>query len=222
MPDELRRRTVARLHGAARKANYQRSLEGKRLLSKLGLAGWIAAVAAVVGAGYLAYQLHDLSSRTILIGPLMELTPVEIATDDTTVSYRLAHEDESVSVWLDAASPAHPGRGARIVWSDNLQAGLLQVHDLAPNDATKVQYQVWIVDADRPADSARVPAGLFNVRDQDGSAGKTLIVRPVLPVGRAVEFAVTKEPAGGSLVSDWGDRLVLHAAVPDDESLAMY
>ncbi|MEM1011497.1 MAG: anti-sigma factor [Planctomycetota bacterium] len=218
LPEEVRARTVGRLNGLARKVRQEKVARDQRWMSKLGLTGWLVAAVAVFGAGYLALELRWLSDRTIGIGPLMAMmSPVEHAADDSTVSHRLAHDEDSVSLWLDSVDETHPERGARLIWSDRLQAGLVEVLGLPANDPTRSQYQLWVVDAERPHQARRVPAGLFNVKNDGGPTVTTLIVRPTLPVGHAVAFAVTREPAGGSTDCDWGDRLVLHVELPDDE-----
>jgi len=88
-------------------------------------------------------------------------------------------------------------------WNDGDQEGYLQVRGLPALDAAKEQYQLWIVDPDR---KQPVDGGVFDVKP-DGTA--TVPVRAALRVRGAAAFAVTKESAGGVVVSDGPHLLVL-------------
>lgn len=98
-----------------------------------------------------------------------------------------------------------PGLTARLVWSDSRQEGYLEVRGLPPNDPTKEQYQLWVVDGGRPDDKP-VDGGVFDVRP-DGTA--RVPVRNPIPVRKAAAFAVTKEQPGGVVVAKGPHVLVL-------------
>ena len=98
---------------------------------------------------------------------------------------------------------------AEVAWDDGRQMGLLRVRDLPVNDPAEARYQLWIIDATRPADDGRnrVDGGLFDVEDAGGWT--EIEIDAKLPIGAAAGFAVTREPPGGSVVSELGDRLLL-------------
>jgi Anti-sigma-K factor rskA len=101
------------------------------------------------------------------------------------------------------AEDAKTGAAANVVWSTEKQEGYLEVHGLKPNDPTKEQYQLWIVD---PTKKQPVDGGVFDVKP-DGTA--LVRVRAPIIVKDALAFAVTKETAGGVVVSDGPMLLVL-------------
>ena len=69
---------------------------------------------------------------------------------------------------------------------------------LAPNDPTREQYQLWIFDKDRPAETP-VDGGVFDV---DPATGEVVIaIDPKVRVTDATMFAVTVEKPGGVVVS---------------------
>ena len=102
-----------------------------------------------------------------------------------------------------AAEDAKTGISANVVWSTAKQDGYLEVRGLKPNDPTKEQYQLWIVD---PTKKQPVDGGVFDV-NPDGTA--LVRVRAPIIVKDALAFAVTKETAGGVVVSDGPMLLVL-------------
>lgn len=100
-----------------------------------------------------------------------------------------------------------------VVWSDARDEGFMRIAGLAPNDPSQYEYQLWIFDAERPVGELpqfRVEGlpELLTQRPVDGgvfdvsSTGEAVIpIDAKLPVGKAVIFAVTVEPPGGSVVS---------------------
>jgi hypothetical protein len=100
-----------------------------------------------------------------------------------------------------------------IVWNARLQEGFLRLSAVPGNDPAQQQYQLWIFDASRDQ-TYPVDAGVFNVA---GEGGPEYLVpfEPKLGVGDAAAFAVTKERAGGVVVTD-KSGLVLLAPVPTD------
>lgn len=96
-----------------------------------------------------------------------------------------------------------PGVSAEVVWCTDRQEGYLEVRGLPALDPSKEQYQLWIVD---PSKKQPVDGGVFDVRS-DGTA--LVRVRTPIVVKDAKAFAVTKETAGGVVVSDGPLLLVL-------------
>ena len=119
----------------------------------------------------------------------------------------LAQEREKLlkdrSAKTSAAEDAKAGSSANVVWSTAKQEGYLEVRGLKPNDPAKEQYQLWIVD---PTRKQPVDGGVFDVK-ADGTA--LVRVRVPIVVKDALAFAVTKETAGGVVVSDGPMLLVL-------------
>ena len=78
--------------------------------------------------------------------------------------------------------------------------------DLPPNDPTRRQYQLWIVDGKRDA-AHPVDGGVFDMPN-----GQTDVVIPIDPkilVHDAQAFVVTVETVGGVVVSDREQIVVL-------------
>jgi anti-sigma-K factor RskA len=82
---------------------------------------------------------------------------------------------------------------AKVVWDNAKQKGEFEVRGLPPNDPTKEQYQLWIMD---PAQKQPIPVvgGVFDVKP-DGTA--TLSVQSPIRVSEAQAFAISKEKPGG-------------------------
>lgn len=93
-----------------------------------------------------------------------------------------------------------------VVWHAPSQRGTMRFRGLPANDPDKRQYQLWIVDGKRNA-AQPVDGGVFDV-----PAGQTEIVIPIDPkifVHDAQAFVVTVEAAGGVVVSDRKEIVVL-------------
>jgi anti-sigma-K factor RskA len=104
---------------------------------------------------------------------------------------------------------AKPDMSATVIWSDAKKEGYLEVRGLKPNDPSKEQYQLWIVDAGRTDKEHAQPVsgGVFDVKP-DGTA--LVRVDPAIKVSSAAAFAITKEPAGGVTVSKGPMLLVMN------------
>ncbi len=112
--------------------------------------------------------------------------------------------------WTATEDPAASGASGDVVWSAAEQRGYMRFRDLAANDPTESQYQLWIFDKTRADWEAKpVDGGVFDV-----SPGGEVVVAidPKLDVRDAVLFAVTVEVPGGVVVSG-RERLVLTAAL---------
>lgn len=93
-----------------------------------------------------------------------------------------------------------------VVWHAPSQRGTMRFRGLPANDPSKRQYQLWIVDGKRNA-AHPVDGGVFDV-----PAGQAEIVIPIDPkifVHDAQAFVVTVETAGGVVVSDRKEIVVL-------------
>lgn len=95
-----------------------------------------------------------------------------------------------------------------IVWDNVAQAGYMRFSGLPANDPQQEQYQLWIFDASR-GDAYPVDGGVFDV----SADGEVLVpVSAKLPIGQPVLFAVTREKAGGVVVSS-RENIVVTAKV---------
>jgi hypothetical protein len=104
---------------------------------------------------------------------------------------------------------AAKGATGDVVWHGGLQHGYMRIAGLEANDPTRVQYQLWIFDADRD-DKFPVDGGVFDV----SKGGEALVpISAKLKVGRPKLFAITAEKPGGVVVSK-RERIVLTAAPP--------
>lgn len=114
--------------------------------------------------------------------------------------------------WSFTAKPAPQvgsDAGGSILWSSELQAGLMILRGLAANDPTQVQYQLWIVDRGR--EGPPVDGGVFDV--PAGSDELRVPVDAKLLVGDPALFQITVEQPGGVVVSSQ-KRVVMVAAAP--------
>ncbi len=94
-----------------------------------------------------------------------------------------------------------------VVWSNAQQKGYVRLRDLPVLDASKETYQLWIIDERN--EKTPVSGGIFNV----SSAGDIIIpINAQLRIIKPKQFAVTKEKAGGVVVSK-PDRIVAVAKI---------
>jgi len=98
--------------------------------------------------------------------------------------------------WSDAVGAGVTGD---IVWSNDRQSGFMRFTNLAANDPTKMQYQLWIFDGERQVYDA-VDGGVFDVDEASGTV--VVEVDPKLKVFTPTLFAVTTEPPGGVVKHD--------------------
>jgi hypothetical protein len=179
--------------------------------------GWFAAAAALVLAitGWLQVDRMD-SERAALAArqQALEAATARLERDLAQKEAALAAQQEPpparlldelagrpgtrVIPWSATDDPAAGGAEGAVVWNGEAQAGVMRFRGLQPNDPTTTQYQLWIFDAGRD-DRFPVDGGVFDVPP---GAEETLVpIRARLPVGEAVLFAITVEPAGGVVVS---------------------
>ena len=107
--------------------------------------------------------------------------------------------------WAALPDPAAKGARGAVYWSAQRQEGYMKIEGLAPNDPRVEQYQLWIFDAERPAETP-VDGGVFDMPRGDG----VLAIHAALAVHKAAAFAITVEKPGGVVVSK-RERIVLLA-----------
>ena len=108
-------------------------------------------------------------------------------------------QDESDTQRLEFASASDPyaGLSGEVIWNDEKQEGYMSLENLAVNDPTKNQYQLWIVDPER--DELPVDGGVFDITQKDG---KSIIpIRNALVINKPVAFVITLEQPGGVVKS---------------------
>lgn len=109
--------------------------------------------------------------------------------------------------WQAGKTPVDPPVSGDVVWSNARQEGYLHFHGLPKNDATREQYQLWIIDPQR--DDEPIDGGVFDI----SSTGDVVIpISPKLKVLSPKAFAITIEKPGGVVVSTQ-ERLPVLAVV---------
>ena len=183
----------------------------------LRTAGWLVAAAAIA----LAIAGWARRPERVVITPPVPSTVVASAVDagpptadPATLAARqreelLALTGTTRSDWKATPDDAGAKASGDVVWHSGVQKGVMRFAGLAPNDATRSQYQLWIFDETRD-DKHPVDGGVFDV----GSNGEVLVpISARLKVGKAKLFAVTVEKPGGVVVSK-RERIVLTASPP--------
>ena len=169
---------------------------GTRLLA---WSGWMAAAAALV-----LWLAAPRSTPATLPTPApVVLNSVALLRDS------LLGTDSTMTRldWTTTADSSAVGASGDVVWSGRAQRGVMRIAGLQPNDRRRWQYQLWIFDRTRDQ-RYPVDGGVFDI-----PAGQGEVLIPIdarVPVGDAVMFAVTVEPAGGVVVST-RDRIALLA-----------
>tara|TARA_B100000902_G_C27171798_1_gene844214 strand:+ start:50 stop:979 length:930 start_codon:yes stop_codon:yes gene_type:complete len=108
-------------------------------------------------------------------------------------------QDESDTQRLEFASASDPYKGlsGEVIWNDEKQEGYMSLENLAVNDPTKNQYQLWIVDPER--DELPVDGGVFDITQKDGK--QIIPIRNALAITKPVAFVITLEQPGGVVKS---------------------
>jgi hypothetical protein len=159
---------------------------------------WATYTSAIAALLFLAVALWLFAHRDTPPDPTITRVSIEGARDKLEWSFR-AKPDAFVG----------EGAGGSVLWSTELQRGVLNLRGLAVNDPSTAQYQLWIVDLER--EGPRVDGGVFNV-----PADEDEVVIPIdakLLVGEPGAFVITVERPGGVVVS--GEQRVVMVAVPD-------
>ena len=108
-------------------------------------------------------------------------------------------QGESDTQRLEFASASDPYKGisGEVIWNDKKQEGYMSLENLAVNDPTKNQYQLWIVDPER--DELPVDGGVFDITQKDGK--QIIPIRNALAINKPVAFVITLEQPGGVVKS---------------------
>lgn len=112
--------------------------------------------------------------------------------------------------WTTTEDPAAKTASGDVVWNDRQGNGYMRFVGLPKNDPLKEQYQLWIFDEARPAETP-VDGGLFDI----GTDGEVIVpINARLAISKATMFAITIERPGGVVVSK-RERLPLLAKSTD-------
>jgi hypothetical protein len=164
--------------------------------------GWYVAAAfllAAVGGWWPQIQSlgHGLAHGISPLGPHAERERLHL----------ISHGGPQLGRWHWQAESGLPaGVAGEVVWDGKRQQGYLTLAGLEANDPRRQQYQLWIVDAARD-ERYPVDGGVFDV--PAGAGQVTVPVKPALPVAEPVMFVVTRERAGGVVVSDRSQLVAL-------------
>lgn len=170
--------------------------------------------AAVVGFAAAAAAVFYVQTRE----PEVKVVTKEVAVNTPPPPVKTAAEqrdallanakDATTIAWTATKDANAVGATGDVVWSSSAQQGFMRFKGLAPNDATQIQYQLWIFDTDHPAETP-VDGGVFDV----ASNGEVIVpITAKIAVGKPTLFAVTIERPGGVVVSK-RERIVVTAAV---------
>lgn len=151
--------------------------------------GWLAAAAALV--------LWFVVPRTEK--PIGSPTADPIASATVLRDSLIRNDSEAMLLaWTATKDSSALGASGDVVWSARTQRGVMRIAGLQVNDRRRWQYQLWIFDRTRN-EKYPVDGGVFDI-----PPGQREVLVPIdarVPVGDAVMFAVTVEPAGGVVVS---------------------
>ncbi|MGE0399577.1 MAG: anti-sigma factor [Kofleriaceae bacterium] len=153
------------------------------------------------------------AAAAIVYVQVKQPTGTEVASEKSLAEQRAewmaAAKDVTTLEWTATEDPNAVGAKGDVVWSKAEQKGFMRFTGLAVNDATKIQYQLWIFDKNRPQETP-VDGGVFDV----SSTGEVIVpITAKLSVDEPVLFAVTIEKPGGVVVSK-RERIVVTAAPP--------
>jgi anti-sigma-K factor RskA len=160
------------------------------------IARWASYVSAIAALAILIVALWLLAQRDAAPDPDELTEQIEASSDKLEWSF-VAKPDKLVG----------EGAGGSILWSSDLQSGVMRVRGLAANDPTVEQYQLWIVD--RKREGPPVDGGVFDV--PAGQDELHLVIDAKLLIGDPAAFVITVERPGGVVVSSQ-DRVAMVAA----------
>jgi hypothetical protein len=124
--------------------------------------------------------------------------------DGKNVVLLVKAEPDHVSMDLHDWDGDVKGVKGEVAWCDRIQQGYAKFENLPPNDPTREQYQLWIID-ERGKDQ-RISGAVF---DSKGPQEQVIAIKPGIPVRNPQTFTVTLEPPGGTWVSDFKRRVAI-------------
>jgi anti-sigma-K factor RskA len=200
---------VARSKADARERARARALEGApdSLSSAVlpmsrgaQMARWATYVSAVAALLMLGIALWLFTTRNQ--GPTPEQVQAKVEGRGDKLEWSFTAKPDP-AVRTDA--------GGSVLWSSELQAGVMTIRGLEANDPSAAQYQLWIVDRNR--DGPPVDGGVFDVRASEGTTEVRVAIDAKLLVSDPAAFVITVERPGGVVVSSQA-RVAMVAAPP--------
>lgn len=158
--------------------------------------GWAIAAAAAIAVTVAFSTGYLRTQRTTK--PITGRAPAEVLAMATEVD----RATDTTKATFTPGSGDFAGGYGSVVFSPSLQRGYLRISGLPLNEAKKMQYQLWAVDATRG--TFAVDCGVF---DMNAECDLIVPFTPKLPLKRPDTFVVTREPAGGVVVSQSPLRL---------------
>jgi len=167
-----------------------------RTTSRREWLAWLAAAASIV------FALFALDRGPI--APSSTTSPAALRAE-------LLAEPSAVTqvAWTAGGDEAGKAANGNVVWHNGRQQGVMQFKNLAANDPTESQYQLWIFDQQRD-ERYPIDGGVFNI--PAGQKEVLVKINAKLPVTDPTLFAITVEKPGGVVVSS-RERLPLLAKV---------
>ena len=143
-------------------------------------------------SGELASESGKIDALNTQIAKLTEKLPL-------LQKFESLLQDKSDTQRLEFASASDPynGLSGEVIWNDEKQEGYMSLKNLAVNDPTQNQYQLWIVDPER--DELPVDGGVFDITEKDGK--QIIPIRNALAINKPVAFVITLEQPGGVVKS---------------------
>jgi hypothetical protein len=143
-------------------------------------------------SGELASESGKIDALNTQIAKLTEKLPL-------LQKFESLIQGESDTQRLEFASASDPYNGisGEVIWNDKKQEGYMSLENLAVNDPTQNQYQLWIVDPER--DELPVDGGVFDITQKDGK--QIIPIRNALAINKPVAFVITLEQPGGVVKS---------------------
>lgn len=199
-PDRrLRERVLARATGRIKRQPAVGRRKGdRRLRLALAVSVILAAVATALAATFARAQ-RELAARAAHVEARLEAVSSRLPGRDSLVDALLAPGVELHHFTAAGDSPP----SIQFFWNREQQVAILHASGLPALDGDRV-YQLWLV----PAGGAPVPSSTF--RPEEG--GRALVRDIQVPADSATpyeSFAVTEEPAGGSLAPTTTPRFVV-------------
>lgn len=98
-----------------------------------------------------------------------------------------------------------------VIWSDSQQQGYMVLSGIPANDPRQAQYQLWIVDPERDADSP-VDGGVFDIPRDVSRA--VIPITAKLSLSNPQAFVITREQPGGVVKSKQEQVVALANLMP--------
>jgi len=178
-PGELQADNVTRLRPRS-------DSTGSRAGKALSAAGWL--LAAMFGLAFVVLRTEPTVPESATVAS------ADVARQRAEL---MAEADTIVSPWTPPTEAGYEEVTGDVVWNNRRQQGYLRLAGMPANDASELQYQLWIVDPDR--DKNPIDGGVFDI---PVAQGEVLVpIDAKLDVIGPKAFAITAEQPGGVVVS---------------------